>query len=85
MNCFRCGVEIKGKFYVVDGKYLGPGCYSLLQKRNRIRQQCQSESQTSLSYIETDICKCSCLDCIYFNTPKCPQEEKFQGTLGRKR
>lgn len=85
IRCYRCNSEIKGKSFVVDGKYLGPSCYSLLEKRNRIRAQCELAESTSVSFIETEICKSSCLDCIYFNQPVCPQEEAFEGILGRKR
>lgn len=85
VTCFRCKVPIKGIFNVVRGRFLGPGCFKLYEKRNRIRAQVPAEKQTSVEYITTDICDCDCLDCIYFNRPKCPQEEAYKGILGRRR
>ena len=83
--CYRCKSPIKGEFKIVNGKVLGPSCFKLYEKRNRIRSQCASAKQSSVDFIETEICKTNCLECQFFNLTKCPQEEAFKGVLGRRR
>jgi hypothetical protein len=85
ISCYRCKGEITGEFKVVRDKFLGPSCFALYQRRNRIRAAVPSKEQTSPGFVQTDICKTDCIDCMYFNLPKCPQEEAFKGTLGRRR